>query len=97
VNICDDYIRMLNVVDVDAACFNDAHFRKRSGLSQHPEAIVIDQSAVGISSRSNPATYTGIMDDVRKALFPKGPSQSHTLDELKVGRKTYISRKYARS
>ena len=35
---------------------------------QHPEAIVIDQSAVGVSSRSNPATYTGIMDDVRKAF-----------------------------
>ncbi|QQZ59835.1 excinuclease ABC subunit UvrA [Paenibacillus sonchi] len=37
-------------------------------LSQHPEAIVIDQSAVGVSTRSNPATYTGIMDDVRKAF-----------------------------
>jgi len=37
-------------------------------LSQHPEAIVIDQSAVGVSTRSNPATYTGVMDDVRKAF-----------------------------
>jgi excinuclease UvrABC ATPase subunit len=37
-------------------------------LKQHDEAIVIDQSAVGTSSRSNPATYTGIMDDVRKAF-----------------------------
>jgi excinuclease UvrABC ATPase subunit len=37
-------------------------------LRQHPDAVVIDQSAVGISSRSNPATYTGIMDDVRKAF-----------------------------
>jgi len=35
---------------------------------RHPEAIVIDQSAVGVSSRSNPATYTGILDDVRKAF-----------------------------
>jgi excinuclease UvrABC ATPase subunit len=35
---------------------------------QHPDAIVIDQSAVGVSSRSNPATYTGIMDDIRKAF-----------------------------
>lgn len=35
---------------------------------QYPGAIVIDQSAVGVSSRSNPATYTGIMDDVRKAF-----------------------------
>jgi excinuclease UvrABC ATPase subunit len=37
-------------------------------LGQHSDAIVIDQSAVGVSSRSNPATYTGIMDDVRKAF-----------------------------
>ncbi|CAM4348841.1 ATP-binding cassette domain-containing protein [Paenibacillus typhae] len=37
-------------------------------LSSHPEAIVIDQSAIGVSTRSNPATYIGIMDDVRKAF-----------------------------
>jgi excinuclease UvrABC ATPase subunit len=37
-------------------------------LPKHPEAIVIDQSAVGTSTRSNPATYTGVMDDVRKAF-----------------------------
>ncbi len=37
-------------------------------MSQYPDAILIDQSAVGVSSRSNPATYTGIMDDVRKAF-----------------------------
>jgi excinuclease ABC A subunit len=29
---------------------------------------VIDQAAIGTSSRSNPATYTGILDDVRKAF-----------------------------
>jgi excinuclease UvrABC ATPase subunit len=39
-----------------------------SFLKQRPDAIVIDQSAVGVSSRSNPATYTGILDDVRKAF-----------------------------
>ena len=37
-------------------------------LRQHPDAIVIDQSPVGVSSRSNPGTYTGIMDEVRKAF-----------------------------
>jgi excinuclease UvrABC ATPase subunit len=40
----------------------------QSFLRQHPEAIVIDQSAVGVSTRSNPATYTGILDDLRKAF-----------------------------
>jgi excinuclease UvrABC ATPase subunit len=37
-------------------------------LKQHPGAIVVDQSPVGTSSRSNPATYTGIMDVIRKAF-----------------------------
>lgn len=35
-------------------------------VPEHPEAIVIDQSPVGVNSRSNPATYTGIMDVIRK-------------------------------
>ncbi len=37
-------------------------------LAEHPEAVVIDQSAIGTSTRSNPATYTGVMDDIRKAF-----------------------------
>jgi len=37
-------------------------------VEQHPDAIVIDQAAVGTNSRSNPATYTGILDDVRKVF-----------------------------
>ena len=37
-------------------------------LDQNPGAIVIDQSAIGVSTRSNPATYTGIMDQLRKAF-----------------------------
>jgi len=41
---------------------------KQTFVRQHPDAIVIDQAAVGVSSRSNPATYTGILDDVRKAF-----------------------------
>jgi excinuclease UvrABC ATPase subunit len=37
-------------------------------LHQHLDAVVIDQAPVGVSIRSNPATYTGIMDEVRKAF-----------------------------
>lgn len=37
-------------------------------LRQYPHAVVVDQSAVGTSTRSNPATYTGIMDEIRKAF-----------------------------
>ncbi len=37
-------------------------------LEQHSDAIVIDQSRVTANSRSAPATYTGIMDDIRQAF-----------------------------
>lgn len=47
-------------------------------VRQHPDAIVIDQAPVGANSRSNPATYTGIMDDVRKA-FAKANDVSASL------------------
>ena len=35
-------------------------------VRENPDAIVIDQSPVGKSSRSNPATYIGVFDLIRK-------------------------------
>jgi excinuclease UvrABC ATPase subunit len=37
-------------------------------LARHPDALVIDQSRVTANRRSAPATYTGIMDDIRQAF-----------------------------
>ncbi|MBV9787811.1 MAG: excinuclease ABC subunit UvrA [Chloroflexi bacterium] len=47
-------------------------------LAQHPDALVIDQSRVTANSRSAPATYTGIMDDIRTA-FAKANQVSASL------------------
>jgi excinuclease ABC A subunit len=47
-------------------------------LAQHPDALVIDQSRVTANSRSAPATYTGIMDDIRQA-FAKANDVSASL------------------
>jgi excinuclease UvrABC ATPase subunit len=38
--------------------------------SRYPDAIVIDQKPIGTSIRSTPATYTGVMDEIRK-LYAK--------------------------
>jgi excinuclease UvrABC ATPase subunit len=47
-------------------------------LAQHPDALVIDQSRVTANSRSAPATYTGIMDDIRQT-FAKSNKVSPSL------------------
>jgi len=35
-------------------------------LRKYPQAIVVDQNPIGQSERSNPATYTGVFDLIRK-------------------------------
>ncbi|MEV5753630.1 excinuclease ABC subunit UvrA [Actinoallomurus sp. NPDC052308] len=36
--------------------------------AQHPEAVVVDQSAIGVSTRSTPATYLDVMDVIRRSF-----------------------------
>lgn len=56
---------------------NKAHTRAQNvgsfeGIQYLDKAIVIDQSAIGRTPRSNPATYTGIFTDIRD-LFAATP------------------------
>ncbi|MDR0951914.1 MAG: excinuclease ABC subunit UvrA [Oscillospiraceae bacterium] len=43
-----------------------------TGLEHVDKVIAIDQSPIGRTPRSNPATYTGVFDDIRK-LFAQTP------------------------
>ncbi|CAL9380993.1 ATP-binding cassette domain-containing protein [Streptomyces sp. enrichment culture] len=36
--------------------------------AEHRDTVVVDQSSIGVSARSTPATYLGIMDTVRKVF-----------------------------
>ncbi|MGW5440429.1 ATP-binding cassette domain-containing protein [Nocardia asteroides] len=47
-------------------------------LEQHRGAVAISQAAVSTNRRSNPATYTGIMDEIRK-LFARENKVSASL------------------
>ena len=47
-------------------------YKKISGLEHIDKIIDIDQSPIGRSSRSNPATYTGVFQEIRN-LFAKTP------------------------
>ena len=43
-------------------------YRGLQGVNQIDKVIQIDQSAIGRSPRSNPATYTGVFDEIRKVF-----------------------------
>ena len=54
--------------ELNGARFRPGAFRKITGLSALDKVIQIDQSPIGRTPRSNPATYTGVFADIR-ALF----------------------------
>lgn len=51
---------------------NPLHYDKINGLEHLDKLIVVDQSPIGRTPRSNPATYTNVFGDIRK-LFENTP------------------------
>ncbi len=54
-------------------------FREMQGVEQLDKIICIDQSPIGRTPRSNPATYTGLFDQIRKifALSPEAKARGY--------------------
>jgi len=54
-------------------------FREMQGVEQLDKIICIDQSPIGRTPRSNPATYTGLFDQIRKifAMSPEAKARGY--------------------
>ena len=54
-------------------------FRDMQGVEQLDKIICIDQSPIGRTPRSNPATYTGLFDQIRKifAMSPEAKARGY--------------------
>ena len=55
--------------------YQEAFFQSISGLSKIQSIIELDQSAIGRTPHSNPATYTGVFDEIRKLFAATTESQ----------------------
>lgn len=67
--IVEKYLR----AKLNLARTRQGNFRKVEGAEYLDKVISIDQSPIGRTPRSNPATYTGVFDDIRK-LFAATPT-----------------------
>ncbi|MDO5033220.1 MAG: excinuclease ABC subunit UvrA [Eubacteriales bacterium] len=67
--IIEKYLRS----SLNMARSKQGNFSKVEGVEHLDKVISIDQSPIGRTPRSNPATYTGVFDDIRK-LFAATPT-----------------------
>ncbi|MEX0868195.1 MAG: excinuclease ABC subunit UvrA [Nitriliruptoraceae bacterium] len=70
--LVNDILSRVLMRHVYAAREAPARHRSVTGLEHVDKAVVVDQSPIGRTPRSNPATYTGLFDHIRK-LFAATP------------------------
>ena len=78
-SLVNDVIAKALVREYHGAHTIPGEHKKISGLDNLDKAIVIDQSPIGRTPRSNPATYTGVFTPVRKlfAGIPESKSRGY--------------------
>ncbi len=71
-SLIDEILYKYLASELNGAHEHPGKFKKITGLSALDKVIAIDQSPIGRTPRSNPATYTGVFNDIR-ALFASMP------------------------
>ncbi len=70
--LVNDILLRAAKVSVNGARERPGAHRQVKGLASFERVIEVDQTPIGRTPRSNPATYTGIFDDIRK-IFTQVP------------------------
>jgi len=60
------YGALSQIYETDSKPFERGHYQKLYGAEQISGVVLIDQKPIGKSSRSNPATYLKLWEDIRK-------------------------------
>ena len=70
--LINDTLYALAANEINGASHKPAAYREVEGLDLFDKVVDIDQSPIGRTPRSNPATYTGLFTPLR-AHFAQGP------------------------
>lgn len=62
---------------LNRAKIRSGKFKSIEGLENLDKVICIDQSPIGRTPRSNPATYTGVFTDIRELFAQTGDAKTH--------------------
>jgi len=78
--LINDTLYPLAANELNAASHTVAPYKQVSGMKQFDKVVDIDQSPIGRTPRSNPATYTGLFTPVRElfANVPEARSRGYT-------------------
>ena len=74
--LINDTLYKLMARELNGASENPASFERHSGLELFDKVVDIDQSPIGRTPRSNPATYTGLFTPIRELFAGTKESRS---------------------
>jgi excinuclease ABC subunit A len=77
--LINDTLYRIAAAELNGASTQPAPYRKLEGLSLFDKVVDIDQSPIGRTPRSNPATYTGLFGPIRElyAQVPESRSRGY--------------------